>query len=463
MPMFTEIITKLKELNITDISDNSQYVNKTTAFFCNEKAREKGFDLAAINNGCKAILYIANKKNAIENGVLKINFESWSEYTLFLQEFFETSKVIKVGITGTNGKTSTAHFGAVIYSLIDGKSATIGTNGICIYENGKVISTVETGLTTPTCTTFHSTLARLQKSGIRCVWVEASSIGIHQGRIDGILFDATCFTNLTQDHLDYHPTMEEYFQQKLRLFTEFLKPSGTAILNSQSDYSQKIAKEITKIFHRNITYYGSETFTENPSGFTINIDGNQINFPVYGRFQVQNLMCAFHALLSIGVEAKAIIPSISKLQAPSGRMESFQVNGVNIIIDFAHTPDALANVLQSISGYKIVVFGCGGNRDATKRPLMGEIASRLADFTIITNDNPRHEDPQTITSQVQSGFNGTHCRIILDRTTAIQEAIKLCQQDGSIIIAGKGSEPYQIIGETKIPYSDIDVVRKMLV
>lgn len=456
--MFTEIITKLKELNITNISDNSKLANGTTAFFCNEKALEKGFDSNAINNGTKAILYLSNKENTTENGILKINFPSWKEYTAFLQEFFNTSEIIKIGITGTNGKTSTAHFGAVIYSLINGKSATIGTNGICIYENGKITSTIETGLTTPTCTTFHSTLAQLQQSGVKCVWVEASSIGIHQGRIDGVLFNTTCFTNLTQDHLDYHSTMEEYFEQKLRLFTEFLKPNGTAVLNAQNPYSQKIAKAI---LHK-ITYYGKEQFIENASGFTINIYGDQIHFPVHGKFQVQNLMCAFNALLSIGVDEQLIISTIPKLYAPNGRMQSFQINEINVIIDFAHTPDALANVLESVSGYKIAVFGCGGNRDKTKRPPMGEIASRLADFTIITNDNPRHEDPQTIAKEITMGFKNHNYKILLNRVEAIAEAIELCPKDGNVIIAGKGNEPYQIIGDEKIPYSDIEVVKKMI-
>lgn len=458
--MFKEIVAELARQNIINITDNSKFANTNTAFFCNEKAKEKGFDLDALNKGCKVVLYISTKGSvATVNGIANINFPSWNEYVSFLQQFFNTQKILKVGITGTNGKTSTAHFGASMYSASKGKSATIGTNGICIYENGKLLTTRETDLTTPTCTQCHSAIASMQNNGIECVFVEVSSIGLHQGRVDGILFDVAAFTNLTQDHLDYHSTMEKYFNQKLRLFTEFLKPNGTSVLNTQSEYSEQIENSIP---HTKTLHYGTESYTENTEGFTVDFNGTPVAFPVHGRFQIQNLMCAVKALVAIGVDLHSLLSVIPKLTSPNGRMQGYAFQGKNIIIDFAHTPDALANVLQSITGYKIAVFGCGGSRDKTKRPLMGEIASRFSNFAIITNDNPRHEDAQAIANEIHQGFEGSHCKIILDRTHAIKEAISLCPVGGSIIIAGKGSEPYQIIGDIKTPYSDFTVIQNII-
>ncbi len=448
-----QILKILKQFNITNIVDNSTKVNVETAFFCNEVAQQKHYDEDAIVRGCKFIIYIG-KNNIQEGSIYKITI-AWNEYIDLLKQFYPNDDVVKIAITGTNGKTSTAHFGASLASYIVGNSATIGTNGLCVYKEGNIVETIEIGLTTPTSTAFYYHLSTLQKQNIKYVFVEASSIGIEQGRIDGIKFDVSCFTNLTQDHLDHHHTMEEYFYQKSRLFTEFTKKEGNVILNINSPYSEKIQTNCQK------TYYGMEDFTEENNKFLVTIGNQRATFPLQGRFQVMNLFCAVHSLLALGFVERQIAQYIPNISAPSGRMQFYQMNKINIVIDFAHTPDALDNLLQNIDGEKIVIFGCGGNRDKTKRSKMGEIASQYAKHVIITNDNPRHEDQLVIAEDIAKGCNCNH-HITLDRQKAIVQGIEMCLPRGTVVIAGKGNEMYQIIGDTKYEYSDVTVVENIV-
>lgn len=454
--MLQEIIKILQNLKITDIYDNSLHTNQTSAFFCNNRAKEKNFHTHAIQNGCKTIIEISNSfKLEIKNDIQYIYLPSDESYISLLQEFYKTDTIKKIAVTGTNGKTSTVHFGASLCSFLGVKSATIGTNGICIYENGEAINSTHTGLTTPTITENYRIIYNLARKNVKYLFMEASSIGIHQGRINGINFEIACFTNFTQDHLDYHHTMESYFAQKNRLFSEFLKTTGTAILNEKDPYSKKIITNAKKIF------YGNEKYQKTQNNFLLNIENNNIAFNVAGEFQVLNFYCAFYTLCELGFSPKKIIKFIPLLKAPSGRMEKHIINGVNVIIDYAHTPDALEKVLQNIDGFKITVFGCGGDRDPSKRPQMGKIASELSDFVIITNDNPRHENPETIAKEISQGCTNAKYKIILDRTTAITTAIKECKKNGTVIIAGKGNENYQIIGNTKLPFSDTQTIQNL--
>jgi UDP-N-acetylmuramoyl-L-alanyl-D-glutamate--2,6-diaminopimelate ligase len=368
-------------------------------------------------------------------------------------------------ITGTNGKTSTVHFGALLCSLMGEKSATIGTNGICVYENGVIISQEKMGLTTPTCVQNHLAIFRLQKNGVKFIFMEASSIGIEQGRIDGIEFDASCFSNFTQDHLDYHHTMEEYFKQKLRLFTEFTKKDGLCILNSSDVRSQEIAQ-----FCKSVVFFGEndnvlKSCTQNSDDFLLNFGEIHAQFNASGNFQVLNLSSVVHSLLFFGFKLEQIALQIPKLSAPEGRMEMVKIGQKTFVIDYAHTPDALENVLKNIAGNKICVFGCGGNRDSAKRKIMGEIASKYSNFVIITNDNPRFENPQEIADEIFSGIAQSffdNCKIILDRKEAILFAEKICKNGETVVIAGKGSEDYQEINGTKFLFSDVEIVKSLV-
>lgn len=453
----------LHKLKIKEITDNSKEVDEKTAFFCNEKAQKMGYYFEAIAKGSGVVFFLNFKfeiKEKIFEGVkyTEILLPSLEFYAELLKFFYSLQTLVKIGVTGTNGKSSTVHFGATICSLMGKKSATIGTNGICVFENGKIISTEEIGLTTPTLTKFYKALWYLEKQKVRFVWAEISSIGIEQGRVLGIEFDASCFTNLTQDHLDYHHTMEEYFWQKSRLFSEFTKRSGAVVLNEKSEFSSKIAQIATG---KTIIFYGSENFTICNNQIRIEINKNEAHLNTFGAFQVQNFFCAVKVLEFLGFDLQKIAKIVEKISPPEGRMQPFFVGQTHVIIDFAHTPDALENVLKNINGEKIIVFGCGGNRDKTKRKIMGQVASTLAKQVIITNDNPRNENPQTIANEIAEGCQNNF-EIILDRKKAIIHGIEMCKNQGiTLIIAGKGNENYQIIGNKKISYSDVDVIKSL--
>ena len=452
-----EIVKHLKQCGVDEIVDDTRKITPNAAFFCTQKGKESGYDAQALQLGAKFVLQISS-----ENAELPfINLESWQEFVTVLVEFYGEVNAKIFAITGTNGKTSTVHFGASLCSFMGGKSATIGTNGICVYENGGVASQEKTGLTTPTCAQNHLAISRLQKSGVKFIFIEASSIGIEQGRLDGIEFDASCFSNFTQDHLDYHHTMEEYFKQKLRLFTEFTKKNGVCVLNSSDEKTYEIAKMC-----KNVALFGKsdavlQSFTPNSEGFTLNFGTMQTQFNARGGFQVLNLMSAVHSLLFFGFKIEQIALEIPKISPPDGRMQMVKIGEKTFVIDYAHTPDALENVLKNIAGNKICVFGCGGNRDSSKRKIMGAIASKYSNFVVITNDNPRFEDPQDIANEVSSGVFGDS-RIILDRKEAIFFAEKLCKNGETVVIAGKGSEDYQEINGIKFPFSDIETVKLLM-
>jgi UDP-N-acetylmuramoyl-L-alanyl-D-glutamate--2,6-diaminopimelate ligase len=254
--------------------------------------------------------------------------------------------------------------------------------------------------------------------------------------------------------------MVEYLHQKTRLFTEFTKQGGVVILNSEDEHSKQIADRV----HNKVIFYGKnngviQSYQQTNDGFELQIANKVVNFFVHGVFQIANLACSINALLALNFKIDDIVKCIPKLRAPFGRMEGIQVCGINVIVDYAHTPDALLNILQSVSGYKILVFGCGGNRDKTKRPIMGKIAADYADYVIITSDNPRNERPEDIIDDILTGIVNKSCDVILDRAEAIRTAINIAKQGQYVIIAGKGSEDYQEINGVKMPFKDLDVVK----
>jgi len=465
MQSVREIVENLKKIGVEEIVDDTRKITPNSAFFCSSKAKEMGYDIQARKLGAKSVIQVSQ---SIEEGFM--NLESWQKFVAVLQEFYGEINAKMFAITGTNGKTSTVHFASSLCSLIGEKSASIGTNGICVYENGSVVLQEKTGLTTPTCVQNHLAIFRLQKSGVKFIFMEASSIGIEQGRLDGIEFDASCFSNFTQDHLDYHHTMEEYFKQKLRLFSEFTKKDGVCILNSSDVKSEEITKICKNIALNNLIFFGKndnilQSFTQNLEGFLLNFGKIHAQFYASGNFQVLNLMSAVHSLLFFGFKIEQIALQIPKLSPPEGRMQTVKIGQKTFVIDYAHTPDALENVLKNIAGNKICVFGCGGNRDSAKRKIMGQIASKFANFVIITNDNPRFENPQDIASEIFSGISQSffdNTKIILDRKEAILFAEKICKNGETVVIAGKGSEDYQEISGTKFPFSDIEIVKFLM-
>lgn len=378
-----------------------------------------------------------------------------------------------VAVTGTNGKTSVADFTRQFWTAMKTPAASIGTLGLITNRES---AAKMSGLTTPDPVELHATLGELKAHGIDNIAMEASSHGLDMYRLDGTSFTAAAFTNLTRDHLDYHGGMEAYRAAKLRLFEELLATGGTAVVNSGAPEFDQIANIATERKQRVIAYGLTNgqirciRIDTRPSGFDLELDvmGERfdVDFPLPGRFQIENALCALGLVLACGAEAAHTVPHMSSLKGVRGRMERVAIlpNGAAVYVDYAHTPDALETVLKSVRPHvqnKLhVVFGCGGDRDPGKRPMMGRTCHDFADIQIVTDDNPRTEDPAPIRAQTLAGCPGGI--EIGDRRDAIRTAIKDLQAGDVLVVAGKGHEQGQIVGDKILPFDDADVVREAI-
>lgn len=381
-----------------------------------------------------------------------------------------------IAVTGTNGKTSTTQWIAQALSRLGKKTAVIGTLGVSVFENGENGTSEETGYTTPDQIQLQRILAGLHSRDVKCVAIEASSIGIDQGRLNGLAIDIALFTNFTRDHLDYHRDMASYKAAKRRLFD--WKGLKHAILNLDDAMGRELATELASkmaltgysindvtadipvlraVDIRNRTH-GDEFRIESSYGTS------KIRTQLIGRFNVSNVLGVLGVLLADGVKWDDAIQSLSSLAAPPGRMQ--QMGGKDaplVVIDFAHTPDALEKGLSTLrhvasdrNGKLWCVFGCGGDRDHGKRPEMGEKAES-ADVVIVTSDNPRSEDPKKIMEEIVSGMSKDPIQVE-DRATAILTAVKQASKNDVIFLAGKGHETYQEVKGVKRPFADADHV-----
>lgn len=380
------------------------------------------------------------------------------------------SKLELFGVTGTNGKTTTAFLMEGILAKAGKKPGLVGT-----VVNRFGAEEFPTGFTTPPVEKLYEIFSEFVKRGAQTVSMEVSSHGLVQSRIKGCVFRSTLFTNLTQDHLDYHKTMEEYFAAKLKLFTDY--PTQTRVIHTDDAHGAKIVEELKKRKLRFLTYgskntdldYGSLESTA--EGITGNLRGVEVKSPLIGAFNKQNITGAVLCMLDYGIDPRIISKALSEVCVP-GRMERVSnARNYNVVVDYAHTPDALEKALHTLrplvskNGRLIVVFGCGGDRDKTKRPVMGRIASTLADHAWITSDNPRGENPQEIIEQIHAGVQNPKAIVHIesDRRKAIQAAAnELKSTDDFLLIAGKGHENYQIIGTEKLPFDDRLVAREYL-
>ncbi len=371
-------------------------------------------------------------------------------------------------VTGTNGKTSTVWFLRQIWEAIGRKAACIGTLGV--QAPGVEISG---SLTTPDPVTLHRTLSGLARSGIQRAAMEASSHGLAQWRLDGVRVTTAAFTNLTRDHLDYHGTMEVYLEAKLRLFTEILEPGSTVVLNADGPYFDAVNVVCVDHGHRVLTY-GEKGEDVRIEAVDPTVSGQRVRarvfgktqtleLPLVGRFQVDNAMCALATAVASGENPVVCTHELRRLNPVPGRMQCVEcdANGASIFVDFAHTPDALSNVLRALRshvvGRLIVVFGCGGDRDRGKRPVMGKLAATFADEIIVTDDNPRTEDPALIRAQILAACSDA--KEIGDRREAIGYGVSRLQSGDILLIAGKGHERGQKIGDEVHPFDDAEVVR----
>ncbi len=433
----------------------------------------------AIENGAKIIISCDFTDN---DSVISIKTENIIDFlTEFLNIFYCKLPQNLFAITGTNGKSSVVEFGRQIMDILGKKSASIGTIGV----KSKHVSQNEfskSSLTTPDIVNIYKNLSILKQKGIENVFIEASSIGIDQKRIQGLKFKASAFTNFSQDHLDYHKNMDDYFAAKMKLFNHFTSSEGLAIINSDIKEYEKIAnickKKNLKVFNygfkaKNLTI--EENFIrENTKyiSFRFNNKLYEIKTKILPDFQSYNILCALSFILSQNnlstKQIQDLTQKISNLETPEGRMQKIaEKNGATIYIDFAHSDDALKNILQNARKLMpkrlIVLFGCGGDRDSKKRPLMGKSACQYADLVIISDDNPRCEDPKQIRKDIIKGCDKEKTiEISSSRKSAIKYAIENLEQGDILILAGKGHEKYQIIGTKKIEFDESEIVKKFL-
>ncbi|HME46197.1 MAG TPA: UDP-N-acetylmuramoyl-L-alanyl-D-glutamate--2,6-diaminopimelate ligase [Syntrophorhabdales bacterium] len=378
------------------------------------------------------------------------------------------------GITGTNGKTTTSY---LIESILRAANKAVGVLGTISYRYDGTVLKGQT--TTPESTEIQRLFSRMQQEGVRSVVMEVSSHALDQGRVEGIDFDGAIFTNLTHDHLDYHLDFEHYKEAKKRLFHHYLSTSSKekkyAILNRDDPSARDF---ICKSPIANFTYSlrgDAHAFAtavqEETSGLTLAVSlmGREliVRSPLIAAFNAANILAAALFGHVAGIPYDLIRKGLEALKGVPGRLERIDNGrGISIFVDYAHTPDALRKTLETLkrlcTGRLIVLFGCGGDRDKTKRPLMGRIASDLADFTIITSDNPRSEDPLRIIEEIRQGFVGNAYRIVENRREAIGEAIRMATVNDVLLVAGKGHEDYQVIGTEVHHFSDREVIEEWL-
>lgn len=425
----------------------------------------------AIARGAVAVIVGKNKGVHVPEGVVLIEVDNpRAALAKIAAKLAGRQPEVAVAVTGTSGKTSVADFTRQIFTALGHKAASVGTIGI-VKPSGAVYGS----LTTPDPVTLHAALAALADEGVTHLAFEASSHGLDQHRLDGVKLSAAAFTNLGRDHMDYHPTVEDYLRAKLRLFTELLQPGRPAVINADGAYSAEVAAAAKARGLRVMTVGSGGDALERTSlareGFRqiigVNAGGKsyEVHLPLVGAYQVENALVAAGLAIAVGENTEAVLQTLGGLKGVPGRLEIIgERNGGLAIVDYAHKPEALAAALDGCrpfaTGRLISVFGCGGDRDKGKRPIMGQIAVERADITIVTDDNPRSEQPAQIRKEILAGAVGA--REIGDRAEAIATAIAMMTPGDVVLVAGKGHETGQIIGNRIVPFSDHDEVRKAL-
>lgn len=386
---------------------------------------------------------------------------------LMAAKFYGTQPRLAAAVTGTNGKTSVATFMRQIWTELGLKAASIGTLGISSPKGDRPL-----GHTTPDPVTLQAAIADLAHEGVTHLAMEASSHGLAQYRLDGVKLRAAGFTNITRDHLDYHASFDDYLYAKLRLFGEVMAPGGIAVLNADAAHFAEFEAICWARGHRVISVGRKGrsicliAAKPTPRGQHLEIVHEGLNYtvalPLAGAFQASNALVAAGLVIACGGEAAKVFAALEKLKGASGRLEEVAhlANGASVYVDYAHTPDALETILRALRPHTrqklLVVFGCGGDRDAGKRPIMGEIATRLADRVYVTDDNPRSEKAEAIRAAILASATGA--TEIADREQAIETAIKALGSGDVLVVAGKGHETGQIIGDKVIPFSDHEAI-----
>ena len=446
-----------------------------------QKTDGRTFIPVAVARGAAAVLMqseVSSSNIPTGNGVPTLSVPDLNRHLGVISARFyhdPTRHMRGIAVTGTNGKTTTTHWIAHLLTALGEPCAVLGTVGA--HLGAQQFDAPE--LTTPDAVSLQRLYAQVKAAGARAFAIEASSVGLEQDRMKGSHFEVAVFTNLTRDHLDYHKTMEAYAEAKAKLFAwPSLKaavinlddPTSTLMLDSAKRHGAQIwcvsqNRECEAQGHylvaQNVRLHGDSTLLT----LVYQDQTQEVRLPAVGRFNVSNLLEAVASVMALGYSLRDIAPWIQTMPCPPGRMELVLSTDAPMgVVDYSHTPDALEKALQTLrevaqerQGKLWVVFGCGGDRDRGKRPIMGALAKELADYVIVTSDNPRTEDPQAIIKDILQGNEGL--KVIADRQEAIRQAILEAKPDDVVLVAGKGHETYQIIGTQKHHFSDVEVIR----
>ena len=433
---------------------DSNMVKKGDIFLVNEK--NKKYVDSAINNGASLIVTETKDDFLIKTEHVKSIYEYIKNY------YYDDIKDISlIGITGTNGKTTTCYLIYQMLNYIGIKTAYIGTIGF--YINNTVIPLNNT---TPSIDILYNLLSISKENNCKVVVMEVSSHALKQDRIYGLLFDAIGVTNISMDHLDYHKTMKDYISCKIKL-TKKLRNKNVCILNKKDKYYKRFKnhKNNNYIIGKDIKIKKIKMNLEN-TFLTFKDDKKyKVKLSLVGKFNMFNYLMAYKIIKELGYSTNELIRNSNDFKEPIGRMQKINYKDNAIFIDYAHTPDAVIKVLRTVKKNKnkgiITVIGCGGNRDKEKRPLMGKAACKNSSYVIFTNDNPRNEDEKLIMKDILKGAKEKY-EVIYDRYDAIKKGISLLNGKKILMILGKGHEDYQIVGDKKLPFSDIDVVTKII-
>ena len=462
------------ELPVTGFAIDNRKVAQGCVFGAFQGAAVNGEDFipAAVQAGAVAV--VARPEAKVEGAVHIADANPRRTFARLAAQFFTPVPETVIAVTGTNGKTSCVEMTRQIWRMCGHRAASIGTLGVTTSDES-----VSTGLTTPDIVTFLANMTGLAREGVTHVAYEASSHGLSQFRNEGLRVRAGAFTNLSRDHLDYHKDMEDYFAAKMRLFSEVVEDGGTAVVwADDGEWSARVSEQALA--------RGLNLFTVGEGGESIRLlarhpgqlgqlleiefagEQRKINLPLIGAYQAANALVSAGLAITTGEEPARVFDALSRLQPVRGRLERAAITraGAPVYVDYAHTPDALEAAIAAlrphVAGRLIVVFGAGGDRDTGKRPEMGRVAVEQADLAIVTDDNPRGEDPAEIRRQILAGASGA--REIGDRRAAIAAAVAEAGKDDIVLVAGKGHEQGQIIGrgaEARVlPFDDVTVARE---
>ncbi|HVI99603.1 MAG TPA: UDP-N-acetylmuramoyl-L-alanyl-D-glutamate--2,6-diaminopimelate ligase [Sphingomonas sp.] len=454
---------------VTGFAIDHRKVAPGTVFGAFQGTRVNGEDFIPAAIAAGAIAVVARPEAQVEGAAHLADANPRALFARLAAQFFAPFPETTVAVTGTNGKTSTVEMTRQLWRMAGHHAASIGTLGVTTADDS-----VSTGLTTPDIVTFLSNVAGLAREGVTHLAFEASSHGLSQYRTEGLPVRAAAFTNLSRDHLDYHKDMAEYFTAKLRLFAEVLDPDGTAVVWVDDPNAARVidlARErrnriISVGAHGETLRLVSRAPTLLGQGLVIEVEGREhkVNLPLIGAYQAANALTAAGLVIATGGDVATTLANLPRLQPVRGRLERAVITraGAPVYVDYAHTADALEAAIAALkphtSGRLILVFGAGGDRDVGKREPMGQVAAANADVVIVTDDNPRTEDPAAIRADVMKGAPGA---IEIDgRREAIAEAIRRAGSDDIVLLAGKGHEQGQIVGDLVLPFDDVTVARE---